>query len=54
MHGPQNRSRIEKLHEWMPEAIERWNTSMQNDDAQVESRFADMFRRALRANIVIR
>lgn len=45
----QNESRIEKIAEWMPEAMEKW----QNSSCHGTSTFADAFRRAMATGQVL-
>jgi hypothetical protein len=45
----QNVSRIKRIQEWMPEAMEK----RQNSDCQSTMAFADLFRRALSQGVII-
>ncbi|RYO92325.1 hypothetical protein DL766_001920 [Monosporascus sp. MC13-8B] len=46
---PSNHNRIQKITEWMPQALEK----MQQSDCRGTSAFADMFRRALDRGVII-
>ncbi|KAK4449119.1 peptidase family M48-domain-containing protein [Podospora aff. communis PSN243] len=46
---PSNVSRIKRIQEWLPEAMER----RQNSDCHTTTAFADLFRRALSQGIII-
>ncbi|RYO97608.1 hypothetical protein DL764_007282 [Monosporascus ibericus] len=46
---PSNHNRIQKITEWMPQALEK----MQESDCRGTSAFADMFRRALDRGVII-
>lgn len=45
----QNQTRIEKIQEWLPKAIEKREAS----DCRTTTAFADLFKRAMEKGIVI-
>ncbi|KAH7026138.1 peptidase family M48-domain-containing protein [Microdochium trichocladiopsis] len=46
---PSNHNRIQKISEWMPQALEK----MEKSDCQGTSAFADLFKRALERGVII-